>query len=317
MPPKESKEQKGLKALIQQATDEFRTKNKMKSTRVVYLLNKMKNDNTTEYQTLIEQIKAKGYDLELTTSDYKLEKSIVQEEKKTDVATTPEVGRANEAKASATSLQSEPEQSQPENPKRDRTVVIVENETYAQGVLRRAWETGDWKRQALYEIGGMITPEVAAVLGSAAVAGMSSIAPEKFEHNLKMTQFYFGTIFAVSIGRRVLLEINKLPVVNDVTRTLKNKLETYVHRTENTETETQTPTEAKSAVLNPGATNQREETQTTETATIEPRPPAKIPPAKQQTIQSHNAGKTDVPAPAAPAKTNYLNRYPHLGNPFD
>jgi hypothetical protein len=225
MPPKESKEQKGLKALIQQATDEFRTKNKMKSTRVVYLLNKMKNDNTTEYQTLIEQIKAKGYDLELTTShwfvapgfrtDYKLEKSIVQEEKKTDVATT----------------QSEPEQSQPENPKRDRTVVIVENETYAQGVLRRAWETGDWKRQALYEIGGMITPEVAAVLGSAAVAGMSSIAPEKFEHNLKMTQFYFGTIFAVSIGRRVLLEINKLPVVNDVTRTLKNKLETYVHRT--------------------------------------------------------------------------------------
>jgi hypothetical protein len=291
MPAKESKEQKGLKALIQQATDEFRTKNKMKSTRVVYLLNKMKNDNTTEYQTLIEQIKAKGYDLELTTSDYKLEKEKpTQEEKKTEVATT----------------QSEPE-SQPENPKRDRTVVTVENETYAQGILRRAWETGDWKRQALYEIGGMITPEVAAVLGSAAVAGMSTIAPEKFEHNLQMTQFYFGTIFAVSIGRRVLLEINKLPVVNDVTRTLKNKLETYVHRTENTETETQTPTEARTA----------EETQTTETATIEPRPPAKIPPAKQQTIQSHNAGQKDVPAPAAPAKTNYLNRYPHLGNPFD
>jgi hypothetical protein len=306
MPPKESKEQKGLKALIQQATDEFRTKNKMKSTRVVYLLNKRKNDNTTEYQTLIEQIKAKGYDLELTTShwfvapgfrtDYKLEKSIVQEEKKTDVATT----------------QSEPEQSQPENPKRDRTVVIVENETYAQGVLRRAWETGDWKRQALYEIGGMITPEVAAVLGSAAVAGMSSIAPEKFEHNLKMTQFYFGTIFAVSIGRRVLLEINKLPVVNDVTRSLKNKLETYVHRTENTETETQTPTEVRTT----------EETQTPDTghgATIEPRPPAKVPPAQQPTIQSLNTGKKDVPAPAAPQNrppNKYSNMFPELGSLF-
>lgn len=204
---------------IRQVVDSYletaKKQHRLQSTNKGSILEFLKKNDTAKYTEMLDKLKSKGYEFHETATQISIKRAR---------PTSPDPQPQQQEAPAQPPVQVQVQQTENKETTTEKPIERSDTENMAQRVLRTAWESGNWRRQAVYDVAGQLNTTVMQTIAYVMIDGVRSVAPEVFSQRLNEMQIFLGVVLTAKILKYVTEQYTNVPIVEGISNVIRQRI---------------------------------------------------------------------------------------------